>query len=97
MANRLRGFTRMLSTARNSTRKEFSSPAGKKSTQNLKDVGVTDAERAKQIDREVTIDTTKALLKGAAGGLVLGSVICYFVYGWNPFNMDTHRCKLCGR
>ncbi|MCL7039166.1 hypothetical protein MKW94_017433 [Papaver nudicaule] len=101
MANRLGGFARMLSTAKNSTREEglvgrmFSFTAGKNSVKNSKDaapVALTVAERRKRMNREVDI----AALKGMATGAAIVAGISHFAFGWNPFSKDLFGGRTTG-
>ncbi|RZC93856.1 hypothetical protein C5167_016551 [Papaver somniferum] len=100
MANKLRGFARMLTNAKNSTRKEgfsrtFSSFA-EKSTEKQGDVGLDKiklAQRTKAINREVDIEMIQLLSASVAGGVVLGCLYSYFLRGWNPFEDTPGRDK----
>ncbi|MCL7036441.1 hypothetical protein MKW94_012330 [Papaver nudicaule] len=97
MANRFRGFGRMLATAKNSTRKEgfgrkYSSET-EKSIRIQKDaaapVELTDAERTKLVNREVDLLMLKALSYGVGGSVVLGCIYGCFKSGWDSLMKDT--------
>ncbi|RZC54015.1 hypothetical protein C5167_012865 [Papaver somniferum] len=88
MANRFRGFAMMLSTAKNSTRKEgsgrmFSSTAQESPKERMKntsgDINYEDT------DTRTTRNFYLNVSKGASVGLTIGTIYGYFVYGWYPF------------
>ncbi|MCL7022579.1 hypothetical protein MKW94_014787 [Papaver nudicaule] len=93
MANRLGGFAKVLSTAKNSTRKEgfrrrFCS-AAEKVFGDIDYRSLTDAQMQKFMDRkvgrELTIRILKAVSIGSALGLAIGGVYSYLVMGYYPF------------
>ncbi|KAI3874044.1 hypothetical protein MKW92_034121 [Papaver armeniacum] len=92
MGTKFMGFARMLSTAKNSTRKEgfgrmFSSEVQKPPKVDMDTL--TRSQRNKIIEEEVDArfrdDAVKGLCSGSMFGLVLGIVYGYVGFGWYPF------------
>ncbi|KAI3843628.1 hypothetical protein MKX03_002124 [Papaver bracteatum] len=88
MATRFRGFARMLSTAKNSTKKEglcrICSSAVEESPKErmMNTSGDIDYQDiARRANKEFYINVGK----GASVGVTLGIIYNYFVIGWYPF------------
>ncbi|KAI3868455.1 hypothetical protein MKW92_017999 [Papaver armeniacum] len=95
MAIRFRGFARMLSTAKNSTRKEGLCRICSSAVQE------SPKERMKNTSGDINYEDTRTtrnfylnVSKGASVGLTIGTIYGYFVYGWYPFKItETMECS----
>ncbi|KAI3860911.1 hypothetical protein MKW92_017225 [Papaver armeniacum] len=109
MATRFRGFVRMLSGAKNSTKKEGSggmlsstaqeSPKGDYYSERMKEIygadyaKLSDAEMEKIYTRRVNREFNNNVIEGLFIGLAIGSVYGYFAYGWYPFKVQAMKFK----
>ncbi|XP_026454885.1 uncharacterized protein LOC113356089 isoform X2 [Papaver somniferum] len=97
MANRFRGFGRMLSTAKNTTRKEgFAPPIDYVSERMKQIVGdnyreLTFAQQkeaiTKRVNKRVDNEMIKAISAGATFCLALSALYTCILFGWYPFKI----------